>query len=92
MNTPIKLYEVKIRDYSKKDVEQYKIYETTIRKAWKKFQELNPQKTNGYKLETVHIDDKTQKEKATCIMFVYPKEVLSCITITELKVVSGNGR
>lgn len=87
MKTPtIKLYEVKIRDYSKKDVERYEIYATTIRKAWKAFKNLKPNIAVGFEFENIYPANDKCKESMLLIKYSYSKKQKSSIWITELKV------
>lgn len=91
-NCQIKLYEVKIRDYSKKDVERYEIYETTIRKAWKAFKKSNPNIAAGFEFENLYPADEKNKESMLFVKYSYAKKQKISLWVTELKVVSGNGR
>ena len=89
MNTPIKLYEIKF--FNKKNKEtiiRYEVYETTIRKAWKWCYNYRPQITVGYIAKAIYPADNKNKERMLLV-----NESNSCsVWVTELKVVSGNGR
>lgn len=88
MDTPIKLYEIKFLDKKKKEIIRYEVYETTIRKAWKWFYNYRPQITVGYIAKAIYQADDKNKERMLLV-----NESNSCsIWVTELKVVSGNGR
>jgi hypothetical protein len=88
MDTQIKLYEIKFLDKKNKEVIKYEVYETTIRKAWKWFYNYRPQITVGYIAKAIYPADDKNKERMLLV-----NESNSCsVWVTELKVVSGNGR